>query len=92
MVTITFSNGDAITAQQNGNCYIIPNKIIFPDLDGVHVSGDADLGDYTYTNAQLIEPYAIDDNYWFAFREIPAEQIAAEQLRADVDYLLIITE
>lgn len=92
MVIITFSNGESITAEQNGTCYIIPEKIVFPDLDGVHVEGDEVLGDYTYVNAELIEPYAIDDRYWFAFREIPAEAIAAEQLRADVDYLLFITE
>lgn len=76
--TITFSDHTTIEAGVNGNCYFIPEKPEFPsDLSLVIVEKVED--DQTITeefhNVRIVEPYAIDDNYWFAFHEMSAQEI-----------------
>lgn len=89
-VTITFADGASIEAEQNGNSYIVDEKFEKKDLSEVTVAGED--GTATLHDAELIECYSIDGRYWFAFREIPKRESEEVQLRADVDYLLAITE
>ena len=90
-VIIRFNDGNEISAEINGDSYIVNTKPEFPeDLSNVVISGE-DINK-RYDNAELIECASVDGRYWFAFREIPQEEADAVQLRADVDYLLLITE
>lgn len=86
-VKITFADGTEITADMNGNSYIVDSQPTFPaDLSTVEVKGDDTS--ITYTNAELIECASTDGRYWFSFKQITDD----EQLRADVDYLLCLAE
>ena len=88
MVKIKFLNGEMITADLNGSCYIVNNKPEFPsDLSLVIVEGTGDENK-EFHNAELIECASIDGRYWFSFKEVTDD----EQLRADVDYLLCIID
>jgi len=70
---IIFKNGVEITAEKNGDCFIVARKPAFPtDLSVVTVT-DSD-GEKTIRNVQVIECAAVDENYWFAFRELSEEE------------------
>lgn len=85
-VTIKFADGTELSAEQNGSCYIVNEKPDFPtDLSEVTVEGGENA---SFVNAQVIECASVDGRYWFSFREVTAD----EQLRADVDYLLLVQE
>jgi len=76
--TITFSDHTIIEAGVNGNCYFTPEKPEFPsDLSLVIVEKVED--DQTITeelhNVRVIETYPLDNNYWFAFHEMSAQEI-----------------
>ena len=89
-VKITFNDGTVMTAEQNGSCFIMNEKPELPeDLTNITIEGE----DYRdIADARLIECASADGRYWFSFEEIPESEKEAEQLRADVDYLLEITE
>lgn len=89
-VKITFADGLEIEAIQNGNCFIVDEA--FEPGDLAEVTIESSEGSETLHDAELIEPYSADGRYWFAFREISVSETEAIQLRADVDYLLAITE
>lgn len=86
---ITFASGVQIEAELNGSCYIIDEPFtedIKNDLSAVTIEEDGTVTEFH--NAELIECASADERYWFSFREVSAD----EQLRADVDYLLLIAE
>lgn len=90
-VTITFKDGTKIKAEVNGSCYIVAEKPTFPsDLSEVRIK-DVD-GERTINNAQIIEAYAVDDNYWFGIAEIPAAQLEKEKTDAQIMYTALITD
>ena len=72
--TITFSSGDAITVEKNAECYITPVKPEFPEELG-RVVIESEDGERVFENAKLIECASIDDRYWFAFMEVPEDEI-----------------
>jgi len=90
-VTILFNNGTSIEAEANGSCYITSKKPNFPeDLTGITITSES--GVVHVNNGEVIEAASVDDRYWFTFREITETEEEALQLRADVDYLLAISE
>lgn len=45
-----------------------------------------------HENMELIYLEQRDEEYWFAFRDIPESELAQIKLRSDVDYLAMISE
>lgn len=69
-VTIVFSDGLEIQAEQNGNCYIVDEKPDFPaDLSVVTI------GEQEMENVAIVECASIDGKYWFAFRQLSQTEI-----------------
>ena len=89
MVQVIFPD-KTITAEMNGDSYIVDKKFEPGDLSVVKIKYSE--GVKVFNNAEMMECASIDGRYWFAFREITQAEIDATQLRADVDYLLLITE
>ena len=89
-VTITFADGESIEADRNGGSFIVDVPFVHGDLSEVTIEGEEET--IVLRNAELLECASVDGRNWFTLREIPAEKIEAEQLRADVDYLLLIAE
>ena len=78
-----------IDAELNGNSLIAdetPDKSLFADLSTVTIKGDET--EYSMANCTLIEIGSNDGKYWFAFAEVSE----VDQMRADIDYLMLITE
>lgn len=90
-VTITFSDGTSINAEQNGTSYIVNSKPDFPtDLTEVSVSGED--GDITLANVQIIECASVDSRYWFGMRELSAEELAKATSEAQILYTALMTD
>ena len=69
-VTIIFADGTELTAQQNGDCFIVAQKPNFPaDLSMVTV------GEQVLENVAVVECASVDGHYWFAFRQLTPEEI-----------------
>lgn len=69
-VKIIFNDGTELVAEQNGDCYIVPQKPDFPaDLSTVQA------GEKTLENVSVVECASTDGRYWFAFREMTQEEI-----------------
>lgn len=89
-VTITFAGGDSIEAEKNGGSFIVDEPFEEKDLSEVTIEGAEETT--VLHDAELIECASVDGRYWFTLREITEAEAEAVQLRADVDYLLAITE
>lgn len=69
-VTIIFSDGTEVVAEQNGTCYIVNEKPDFPaDMSMVTI------GEQVLENMALVECASIDGRYWFAFRPLSQQEI-----------------
>jgi hypothetical protein len=92
---IRFKNGEMIRAEQNGNCFIVPEVPEFPeDLSEVTVLAD---DKETVMHYVMIEEAAsVDGRFWFCMVEESAEdrQIReqAERIRFLEDCLMEISE
>lgn len=89
-VKITFASGSEIEAEKNGTCFIVEEPFtedVKNDLSIVTIE-EEDGTVMEFHNAELIECASVDKRYWYSFREVTAD----EQLRADVDYLLLMQE
>lgn len=85
-VTITFTDGSQILAEQNGSCFITGEKPDFPDdLSEVVISSDSD--EYTLHNAELIECASVDGRYWFSFTETTNDEIRQRELENAIQLL-----
>lgn len=88
---ITFKNGTEITAEENGSCLITDFKPDFPsDLSVVTVEGTEI--NQIYKNAEVIECASVDGRYWFSFREIPEAERMSQQMKANIDYIAMMTD
>lgn len=62
-----------ITAEKNGDCYIVNSKPEFPsDLSVVTITGESVE---TLHNARIIECASIDERYWFAIGEMTPDEL-----------------
>ncbi len=91
-VRILFADGTEITAQKNGDSYIAEEKFEVNDEQLAEVKITSEEGETVLEDCEIQECASVDGKFWFAIREIPAAVEEAAQLRADVDYLLAITE
>ncbi len=88
---IVFKDGTTINAQVNGHCYIVDVEPTFPeDLTDIIVKKGKET--QTIANGRIVPAASVDGRYWFAIIEISEAEEEANQLRADVDYLLAISE
>lgn len=85
MVDILFKDGTGITAEVNGNSYIVGHRFVIPkDLSIVQITGEEER---TIRNAQINEVYSIDGRFWFCITGSPDDNREMVQMRADIDYL-----
>lgn len=89
-VKITFGDGKELTAEENGNCYIVDKRFDDPDLSQVTIEKDG--AETILNNAELVDVFPLDDRYWFGLREIPQEQIEKERTDAQIMYTALMTD
>ena len=90
-VKITFNDGTKITAEVNGNSYIVDEKPEFPeDLTDVVIEKNEE--EKTIKDARIIECASIDGRYWFAIIEIPEQERILTHLQSSVDYIAMMAD
>ncbi len=99
MYTITLSDGAKLeNLTLNGNNFITSQEISEDTFRGKlsHVNIDCDDDDMMsgfcgeFHNMELIQCRKYGAEYWFILREIPPDEMEKRQLRADVDYALML--
>ena len=91
-ITIALSNGTELTGLElNGNNYISPEKLTedtFADgLSPVVINGEE------HEQMALVQCIQhADGRTWFILRDATAEAVAQAKLRADIDFLALMTD
>ena len=91
-ITIALSNGTELTGLElNGNNYISPEKMTedtFADgLSPVVINGEE------HEQMALVQCIQhADGRTWFILRDVTAEEVAQAKLRADIDFLALMTD
>lgn len=80
---IRFKNGEMIRAEQNGNCFIVPEVPEFPD-DMSEVTVLVDGQETVLHYVMIQEAAAVDNRFWFCMVEESAED---RQLREQAEHL-----
>ena len=81
--TILFKNGTSLTAEQNGDCFILNQKPTFPeDLSVVTVTGED--GKRFFYNAKVQDCASVDGRYWFAFVEKTQDELFRELMQESI--------
>lgn len=93
--TITLEDGTQIeNLRLNGNNFISDKKInasVFDGNLGKVVISDGEY-DETHTNMALVQVTKMGSEYWFILRDIPEDELRNAKLRADLDYLAMMTD
>lgn len=93
--TITLEDGTQLeNLHLNGNNFVSEKKIEPSVFDGKLakvVISDGETEE-VHTNMALVQITKMGKEYWFVLRDIPAEEIANAKLRADLDYLAMMTD
>lgn len=93
--TITLEDGTLLEdLRLNGNNFISDKKIdasVFDGRLGRVIINDGE-SDEIHTNMALVQVDKMGDEYWFVLRDVSAEEIANAKLRADLDYLAMMTD
>ena len=85
-VRIIFRDQTEITAERNGDCFIVSSEPAFPaDLSSVAVVSDE--GRWMLSHARVIPCASVDGRFWFAFAEESAEEKALRELREQNEML-----
>ena len=88
---ITFSNGEEITAEVNGNCFIVDEAPEFPDnLEDITIKKDGQ--EETIEHGRIIECASTDDKYWFTIGEIPEGERVLEEMQANILYIAMMAD
>ena len=88
---ITFSNGEEIIAEVNGDSFIVNEEPTFPDnLEDITIEKDGQ--EETIEHGRIIECASVDGRYWFTIGQISAEEMAAIKIRSDIDYIAAMTD
>lgn len=94
--TIILSDGTEIgDLTLNGNNYISEIEIDAGIFAGNCSPLTVKQGDEVieeYEHGELVQLKKYGDEYWMVFREIDAEEIAKDKVRADVDYIAMMTD
>ena len=104
--TITLDDGTQLGGLElNGNNFVSKKKVTEDTFKGklgrVVIEGDAEADEAgligTHEHMELVQvahytqaTHGLADGYYFALRNIPAEEQEKRQLRADVDYALML--
>ncbi len=90
-VKITFNDGTKITAEVNGNSYIVNEKPEFPeDLTDVVVEEKGE--EKAIKDGRVVECASVDGRYWFAIIEIPEQERILTHLQSSVDYIAMMAD
>lgn len=93
--TITLADGTVITdLRLNGNNFVSKKRIRDSVFDGNLsdvVINDGER-DEVHTNMELIQMTKMGSEYWFILADIPKERLEREQMRADIDYIAMMTD
>lgn len=91
VVKITFSNGDEITAERNGNSYIVDEEPQFPDnLESITITeGDNET---VIEHGRIIECASVDERYWFAIEEVPEQERKLEEMEGNILYIAMMAD
>lgn len=76
---IKFANGEELTAEMSGNCFIVNVKPSFPE-DLTTITVETSDGTLEYHNAMIQECAHVDDKYWFAFVEKDPRDVEIQML------------
>lgn len=93
--TITLEDGTQLeNLRLNGNNFVSDKKIEASVFDGRlgKVTINDGENDEVHTNMALVQVTKMGKEYWFVLRDVPAEEIANAKLRADLDYLAMMTD
>lgn len=93
--SITLSDGSIISGLTlNGNSYIskteINKKQFAGNLSSVKISDGIDTN--IYANMELVQINKYDNEWWFILRELTEKEVADRKLRADVDFISMMTD
>ena len=98
--TVTLSNGKVFTGLSiNGSCYVSKQEVKASDFAGglrlVRVSAVGEEAEgfapREIVGAELGSVFKLEDGWYFWLNERSAEEREREQLRADVDYVALMT-
>ena len=104
--TVTLADGTQLNGlEMNGNNFVSKTEVTAQTFAGklgrVSITGDADADEAgligEHSNMELVQiahytqkTHGMADGYYFALREIPADELEKRQLRADVDYAIML--
>lgn len=78
----------------NGNNYISDKEIkknqFAGKLSPVEISDGVTVE--VYNHMELVQLSKYDDEHWFILRELSTKEVADRQLRADVDFMAMMTD
>lgn len=93
--TITLEDGTIIdNLGLNGNNFISKTEIIpeiFERNLGVVYINDGEINE-EHKNMDLVQITRMGEEWWFILRDIPENEIENAKLRADVDFLAMMTD
>lgn len=88
---ITFSNGDEIIVEVNGDSFIMDEEPTFPDnLENITIEKDGQTSEIEH--GRIIECASIDGRYWFAICEVPEGERILEEMQANILYIAMMTD
>lgn len=88
---ITFSNGEEIIAEVNGDSFIVNEEPTFPDnLEDITIEKDGQ--EETIEHGRIIECASVDGRYWFAISEIPEHERIYEEMQSNILYIAMMTD
>ena len=92
---ITLDDGTVISGlRKNGDNFISSTKItesIFEDNLAVVKIDDGEQEE-VHNNMDLVQITPVGNEYWFVLRDITAEELILAKMRADIDYLGMMTD
>ncbi len=95
LATITLADGTRLSnLQVNGDNFISAEEItedtFFANLDGVII--DTESGRERHAHMALTQIIELDGAWWFVLRDLTDREISDAKLRADLDYLAMMTD
>lgn len=93
--SVTLADGTVISdLHLNGNNFVSQEPITESIFDGSLsevIINDGEI-DEVHTNMELIQITQMGDEYWFILADIPKERLVRDQMRADIDYIAMMTD
>jgi len=94
--SITLANGTVIgNLGLNGSNYISDTEVnpaIFSKKNCSPIVFNDGATNEEHPHMELVHILKNEDEWWIALRDIPAPEIAEQKLRADVDYIAMMTD